>query len=259
MVGIADTARCGSCGAEMGPGAETCSSCGQSLASRAPDRAPGPSAGGTAQQQGAAGRPGGGGWTSTPQVASQPAEPPAHRSPPPAQARPPRADVESLAGGVVEGQVRGVQQRSEQRGENYQVAVWTFRVERYDEAGNRSLLVPVEMRGRAFSGSLSDGDWVRAHGTVRDGTLHAGEVRNLTTGAVVRARNAPKALVVAFVVFFSVMLVVVLSFLGWIAWTLITDRGPPEGFPGGPPEPFGAQDFGDFPSGIPGEFPRGSR
>ncbi|MEU1627786.1 hypothetical protein ABZ746_21120 [Streptomyces sp. NPDC020096] len=109
---------------------------------------------------------------------------------------------------VVEGQVRGVQSRSEQRGESDYEAVWTFRVERYDEAGNRVMLTPVEMRGRKFEGAINDGDWVQARGRMRAGTLRVKEVENLTTGAVVRAMGIPRAAIVF----------MVLAFIAWIAW-----------------------------------------
>ncbi|OPG05041.1 hypothetical protein B1L11_36315 [Microbispora sp. GKU 823] len=67
-----------------------------------------------------------------------------------------------VGGAVIEGMARGVQTRTEQRGESDYATVWTFRVERYDQAGNRAMLIPVEMRGRRFEGALSEGDWIQA-------------------------------------------------------------------------------------------------
>ncbi|MCP3770708.1 MULTISPECIES: hypothetical protein [unclassified Streptomyces] len=104
-----------------------------------------------------------------------------------------------------------MQSRTEQQGEANYETVWTFRVERYDEAGNRVLLVPVEMRGYAFEGAISEGDWVRAHGKMKKGTLRASEVENLTSGAGVNAKTMPKAAIIAFSVFFAA----VFAFVIW--------------------------------------------
>jgi hypothetical protein len=81
----------------------------------------------------------------------------------------------------VVGQARGI--ADHQRGAEI---VWTFRVERYDAAGNRELLAPVEMRGYRFEGAIADGDWVRVRGPVKRGTLRASQVENLSTGALIR-------------------------------------------------------------------------
>jgi hypothetical protein len=116
---------------------------------------------------------------------------------------------------VIEGQVHGVQSRTEQQGESNYEAVWTFRVERYDEAGNRVLLVPVEMRGYAFEGAISEGDWVRAHGKMKNGTLRASKVENLTTGAVVKAKTIPKGCSIPIMIAFVVIFVAVFSFVIW--------------------------------------------
>ncbi|WP_189602548.1 hypothetical protein [Streptomyces lateritius] len=103
--------------------------------------------------------------------------------------------------------------------------VWTFRVERFDQMGNRVQLVPVEMRGRRFEGSVSDGDWVRARGRIRNGTLHATRITNVTTGAVVRARRVSKVMI----------FLGILALLAWIAWMVFVvmgiDSGPPPDFP----------------------------
>jgi hypothetical protein len=111
--------------------------------------------------------------------------------------------------------VRGLQSRSEQRGESDYEGVWTFRIERYDEAGNRMLLVPVEMRSRMFEGSISDGDWVRAHGKMKAGTFRANTVENFTTGASVRAKRLPQSVLIPVVVIAVVFFLAVLSFVLW--------------------------------------------
>lgn len=124
--------------------------------------------------------------------------------------------------------------RSEYRGENQFEAIWTFRVERYDAAGDRISLVPVEMRGLTFEGSLDDGDWVRADGRMKSGTLRATRLENLTTGARVRARGTPKpVLVVA-----CVLMAAIAAFIAWGFYGLFFDAPElPPGFPadwGGP-------------------------
>lgn len=100
-----------------------------------------------------------------------------------------------------------------------QFTVVTFRVERYDQAGNRLAPLAVQMRGQTFEGVVSEGDWVEvAGGKVRDGTLHVDQVRNLTTNVVVRAKGADRGaaywivvgvmvLIVAGVVLVAIMII----------------------------------------------------
>ncbi|MFB7112678.1 hypothetical protein [Streptomyces sp. NPDC056291] len=114
---------------------------------------------------------------------------------------------------VVEGQVRNVQVRLPHSGTNETKETWTFRIERYDNAGNRSLLVPVEMRGITFEGSIHDGDWVRTQGRMRSGTLHVTRLENLTTSATVRVRGVSKAQWIALCIF-------VLAFLAWVGFLI---------------------------------------
>lgn len=121
---------------------------------------------------------------------------------------------------MVEGQVRGVQTRTEQQGETSE-AIWTFRVERYDEAGNRALLVPVEMRGYAFEGSIHDGDWVRATGKMKAGTLRASQVENLTTSADFRAKTLPKPVKAILIALFVAFMVGVFA---WVVYGFIVTR-----------------------------------
>lgn len=92
---------------------------------------------------------------------------------------------------TVEGVARAVQQRS--LGGQTPNEILSFRVERYDGAGNRMPPVPVELRGSIFgariSGQLSDGDGVEVTGIVNDGTLRAEKILNRSTGAVVEGRS----------------------------------------------------------------------
>lgn len=133
---------------------------------------------------------------------------------------------------LVEGQARGVQTRSESRGEGGSETIWTFRVERYDASGNRTALIPVEMRGLSFEGSLHDGDWVRAGGKMKFGTLRVTRLENVSTGAAVRAKGMPKAAYIGIAIF-------VAAVVALIIWA-VTDfgaSGPPPGFPSDFPTP----------------------
>ncbi|WP_158710162.1 hypothetical protein [Streptomyces katrae] len=108
-----------------------------------------------------------------------------------------------------------MQTRTEQQGESRPETVWTFRVERYDEAGNRVMLVPVEMRGYAFEGAISEGDWVQARGKMKRGTLRASKVENLTSGASVNARTVPKSCSIPVAIAFAIFFAAVLAFVIW--------------------------------------------
>lgn len=124
---------------------------------------------------------------------------------------------------VVEGQVRGSQVRAEAGANNSSSVIMTFRVARYDEAGDPVALVPVEMRGNSFEGSVSDGDWVSARGRMRRGTLRVKELNNLTTGAVVRVKPVPKVVTVLG----CLVVLAILSFIAWIAYTGFTGSSGP--------------------------------
>lgn len=62
-----------------------------------------------------------------------------------------------------------------------------FRVEHYDDAGNRRPPIPVEVRSSMhthhISGQLNEGDEVQLTGDYRKGTLRAESVLNISTGA----------------------------------------------------------------------------
>lgn len=111
--------------------------------------------------------------------------------------------------------MRGVQSRTEHPRESDYETVWTFRIERYDEAGNRVLLVPVEMRGYSFEGAVSEGDWVRAYGKMKKGSLHASRLENLTSGAGVKAKTVPKSCYVPAMIAFAIFFAAVLAFIIW--------------------------------------------
>jgi hypothetical protein len=105
---------------------------------------------------------------------------------------------------TVEGQVRGLQQRTEAYGERGSQTVWSFRLERYDAAGNRLRPVPVQMRAIAYEGALSDSDQARVTGTWKDGTLQSERIENLTTHSTVKAKSY-KGVQVAMLVIFALM------------------------------------------------------
>ncbi|MET9608228.1 hypothetical protein ABZZ17_24715 [Streptomyces sp. NPDC006512] len=127
----------------------------------------------------------------------------------------------------MEGQVRGLQVRTDQQGESDRENVWTFRVERYDASGRRVALVPVEMRGRTFEGAIHEGDWVRAHGRMRSGTFRVTRVENRTTGAEVRPKGLPKPVIILVCIFFAI----VVAFIAWVAYGMFTmPTGPPPGW-----------------------------
>ncbi|MFI0903094.1 hypothetical protein ACH4TE_06035 [Streptomyces sioyaensis] len=109
---------------------------------------------------------------------------------------------------------RGVQLRTEVGGTSDNVGtivVCTFRIEVQDATGATVGVVPVEMRGRSFEGSVGDGDRVRATGKVKRGTLRVKELLNLTTGAEVSAKTTPVAVVV----------IAVLVFIGFVIFVIV--------------------------------------
>lgn len=63
-----------------------------------------------------------------------------------------------------------------------------FRLDRYDAAGNRLPAVGVQF-APFRNGHITDGEEVRVTGRVKRGTIHAREVRNLTTGADLTGRG----------------------------------------------------------------------
>jgi F0F1-type ATP synthase membrane subunit b/b' len=114
---------------------------------------------------------------------------------------------------TVEGQVRGIQQRTESIGQSSSTMVWTFRIERYDHDGNRLPPIPVQMRSIAFEGSLSEGDEVEITGVWKDGTLHTEDVQNLTTGATVKKKSSSSLGCLLGAVFLVIMIAGFITFV----------------------------------------------
>ncbi|MFD4375136.1 hypothetical protein ACFXKE_24020 [Streptomyces sp. NPDC059202] len=135
------------------------------------------------------------------------------------------------------GVVRDFQLRREQWGNDAEMEIWHFRIERYDESGNKLAVVPVEMRGFSFVGSVSNGDHVHVSGRWRDGTLRADELTNLTTRARVRGKSYRVARTVAVVLFVLIALGVVIGITSVFVTGCGADTGPPPGWPTLPPEP----------------------
>lgn len=96
-----------------------------------------------------------------------------------------------------------------------QATILRFRVEGFDEHGNRMFLVPVELRGLTIEGFVAEGDWVRTTGRTRGGTIRASRVENLTSESVVSARGAP----------FAMKLVITVGLLAIAAFMLFAALG----------------------------------
>lgn len=136
----------------------------------------------------------------------------------PASADPSGSEAFS-SGGVVVGQARDVQTRSDTDWfTKTERVVLAFRVQGFDASGNLALLVPVEMRGSTFEGSVRDGDRVRVTGRRRRGIIHAKKIENLDDGSEITARGLPAAAKVLT----AVGLVAVAAFIAWVFYQVIT-------------------------------------
>lgn len=137
-------------------------------------------------------RPGGVAWGERETNPRQPAVPPPDAPEKPRESAAPSATRRSqppsgIKRGGITGEVRDFRERTDMEGVSV-FTTWAFRLERYDEAGNRLPPVPVEMRGLKFTGSISEGDWVFVRGSWTPGKpMHVPSVENLTTGTTVAA------------------------------------------------------------------------
>jgi hypothetical protein len=149
--------------------------------------------------------PGGTGWRAPSDTSGQ-------RSTSSEVAVPPRRPGIYKASSIV-GEVRGFQSRTESLGPQYPTKIiWTFRVERFDAAGNRLPPVPVEMRSKSFDGFINEGDQVEISGRWREGQIvRPRKLRNLTTGAMVKVRGIYWVTVIK-ALLFLVFLVIFVAF-----------------------------------------------
>jgi hypothetical protein len=113
----------------------------------------------------------------------------------------------------VEGVVRDVQTRTERGRHSAKRFVMNFRVEKHGETADQVILVPVEMRGYTFDGSVTEGDRIRARGRMRSGTLRVRKLHNLTTGADVSVKRKKRIGCAIFIV-----LLVCLAVAGILIW-----------------------------------------
>jgi hypothetical protein len=111
--------------------------------------------------------------------------------------------LRQAAGNVIVGHVRGL---SEKPARDF--TVYSFRVESYDEQGNRLSPVTVEMQGIGFEGSLNEGDEVEIRKKYRPGrTIKVSQLYNITAASPFKAREYP---------FFIRILSYPLTLIGWL-------------------------------------------
>jgi hypothetical protein len=131
--------------------------------------------------------------------------------------RPSSSDPQSSAGkglDAIEGYARGFQTWQEPRGQGFATIVRTFRLDRYDSAGNRMQAVPVEMRGISFTGSINEGDKVIVYDKWIEGqTVQAKQVYNLTHQSMVEALEPDGADAKRFMI--EGLFAAILGFLGF--------------------------------------------
>ncbi len=107
----------------------------------------------------------------------------------------------------VRGEARDIQHRQADNGR-----ALTFRIERYDSAGNRLSPIAVELRAHR-EGQVGEGEQVEVVGKWSRGTLRAKRLVNLTTNAEVQGGLSPgrKAIGIVFGVFFGIFFIAVLT------------------------------------------------
>ena len=114
--------------------------------------------------------------------------------------------------GIIVGEARGVKERSEQTSDQKNVIIRTFHIERYNNAGNRSTPVPVEMRGKSHKGLIREGDQIEVRGKWGEGqVIRVSKVYNKTTQSQVKAKKAAS----------SPLHIKIGDFIGWTLWYLI--------------------------------------
>ncbi len=134
------------------------------------------------------------------------------RTPEPRDAEPRAAEEPRRHGtGKVRGTARGVQVRSAENGGD----VLSFRIDRYDAAGNR--LPPIGVEVPYFGGGhVGEGEEVEVVGRWLRGTLMASKVTNLATNAEVRHHGTAVKMVLA------IAIVLILCFFAFLAYSIIS-------------------------------------
>ncbi len=127
---------------------------------------------------------------SAPPGTAAPSGPPPGYGPPDDRAGTPRQSIsfdapllEQRKGRAgAEGNVADLRQRIETHRRLPTIQIVNFRLERYDERGNRLQPVPVELRGITITGHIANGERVQVEGKYHNGTLYTDLVKNVTTG-----------------------------------------------------------------------------
>lgn len=118
--------------------------------------------------------------------------------------------------GGIEGLARHVERHVEPARINtdLSVQVLTFDLEQYDpKSGNRTLVVPVEMRGLNIMGFIRDGRRVAVFGKEKEGVIRTKLVKDLDTGAIMKVPGIPKPVqVVVIGCLVAAVLVIIASF-----------------------------------------------
>jgi hypothetical protein len=190
--------QCPSCGHQNRTDASFCVKCGAPLTQSGQATTAPPSSQFNTQNAG----PGGLGWQSSTTMSQPlPVSPPKQPMAPPSHSAPPTPPVKHREHGGIVGVARNIQLRQALSvSTGLQETILTFRLEQYDSGGNRTRVVPVEIRGLSLTGFISDGDWAEVSGKVKDGMVRAKQVRNLTTGGVVGTKGISTAVKVVWVI-----------------------------------------------------------
>jgi hypothetical protein len=221
-----------SCGHQNAPGSLFCVTCGMPLSQGSQAAA--------VQQphfnmQNAG--PGGVGWQSPPTINQPlPVSPPQQ----PLASMPSSAPIQYGKHGGFEGVARNIQRSSEQVGNQQTTQILRFNLEQFDQSGNRTMMMSVEMRGLSIIGNISEGDRVEVFGQREGGLILAKEIQNVTTDSRVKTEGITTAMKV-FMAIFAIFGLVILALVGYIfVSVLVLHRvpfGPPVSF--GPPNNFG--------------------
>ena len=117
--------------------------------------------------------------------------------------------------GGIEGVARNIQRSSEQVGNQQTTQILRFVLEQYDQGGNRTRMMSVEMRSLSIVGVISEGDRVEVFGKQEGGLILAEQIQNLTTEAPVKAEGFSGPMKV-FIAIFAIFGVVILALVGYI-------------------------------------------